>query len=101
MRGFNQSEVIGRAFAERAGVEYIETLDRIRETPPQVGLPAAERSANVEGAFRARMPLTGMTVLVVDDVLTTGATMRACARAAAQAGATRVMGLTFATEPWR
>ena len=101
MRGFNQSEVIGRSLAEQMNLEYVEALERIRETPPQVRLSAAERSANVEGAFRARMPLAGMTVLVVDDVLTTGATMRACARAATRAGATQVVGLTFATEPWR
>jgi ComF family protein len=100
-RGFNQSEVIGRALAEQTNLAYLEALERIHETPPQVGLSAAERSANVFDAFRARQPLTDMTLLIVDDVLTTGATMRACARAAVQAGAAHVVGITFATESWR
>jgi predicted amidophosphoribosyltransferase len=70
-------------------------LERIRETGSQVGLEAAERWANVDGACAADPSLVqGETVLLIDDVHTTGATLAACSRALAQAGAQRVLSLT-------
>lgn len=99
-RGFNQSEVVGRALAAQTGYPYVDALERARETAPQVKLSAAERQANVVGAFRAPAPLNGARIVLIDDVLTTGATMRACATAAHQAGAGTVMGLVLATDVW-
>jgi ComF family protein len=99
-RGFNQSELMGRALAEQVGLPYVEALERVRDTASQVHLTALERQRNVQGAFRARMSLDDLTLVVVDDVLTTGATMHACAEAARQAGAVRVMGLVLATDVW-
>lgn len=99
-RGFNQSEVVGRALSAQTGIPYVDALERARETAPQVKLSAAERQANVAGAFRALTPLSGAKIVLIDDVMTTGATMRACATAAHQAGAVTVMGLVLATDVW-
>ena len=71
-------------------------LHRARETSSQVGLSAAERIKNVDGAFYAQGNLRGKTVLVIDDVITTGATMNSCASALLTAGASAVFGLSFA-----
>ena len=71
-------------------------LVRLRDTPPQTGLSAAARRRNVAGAFRASRSFAGLEVVLIDDVLTTGATARACAKALRQAGARRVGLLTAA-----
>ena len=68
-------------------------LLRWRDTPPQVGLNREQRQANVQGAFQANTPLSG-TVLLIDDVFTTGATLQACALAAYEAGAGAIYALT-------
>lgn len=71
-------------------------LRRVRAAPAQSTLPAALRAANVRGAFEARGELAGRAVVLVDDVVTTGATMAAAARALRQAGATTVIGVALA-----
>jgi ComF family protein len=96
-RGFNQAELI----AERLGglldlPVRRRWLVRIRETAPQTELAAAERRANVGGAFVAAPGVAGQHVIVVDDVLTTGATCRECARALRAAGARQVDVVTVA-----
>ncbi len=95
-RGYNQAELLGRALSESLRLPfYASATVRIRETTSQVGLDPQERWANVEGAFRADPSIVaGHTVLLVDDVHTTGATLAACAAALTQAGALRVVGLT-------
>jgi ComF family protein len=107
-RGFNQAELL----AAQLGLPVGRLLRRIRRTVPQIDLPARERHANVDGAFavrrretwrwlgrlRRRGPatLSGLTVVLVDDVSTTGATLEACARAAKRAGAREVRVITAA-----
>jgi predicted amidophosphoribosyltransferase len=72
-------------------------LTRIRETRSQVGLSAAEREVNMEGAFQANRKLVeGKNVLAVDDVATSGATLNACAKALLNAGAAEVYGFSLA-----
>jgi ComF family protein len=96
-RGFNQSLLIARALARQAGVPvWPATLRRVKATPPQTGLTAAARRLNMAGAFECRERLAGQIVVLVDDVFTTGATLRSCAGALKRAGAGEVRVLTLA-----
>jgi len=91
-RGYNQSMEIARVLARRAGYRLQPGLcRRTRDTPAQVDLPPAERTRNVRGAFRCPGPLAGITVAVVDDVMTTGATLDEIAGVLKNAGASRVV----------
>jgi len=97
-RGYNQSALIARPLATRLAVHYNPFgLQRIRDTQSQVGLSGEERRQNVLEAFEAVPAIVdGMKVLLVDDVMTTGATMSACANALNLAGAKAVYCLTIA-----
>jgi ComF family protein len=92
-RGFNQSELLARAVAAALAVELCDALERVRPTVAQTGLSPGDRAANVRGAFAARQALAGATVLLIDDVCTTGATLGAAAVALRRAGASRVDAL--------
>ncbi len=95
-RGYNQSELLGEYIAERLHlVCQPAAIERLRNTSSQVGLSGNERKLNMLSAFHAVPKLVeNQTILLVDDVCTTGATLRACAEAARSAGANRVYGLT-------
>lgn len=91
VRTFNQAAWLAHALSRRTGLPWSPAiLERHRRRKSQAGLSAAERRRNVSGAIRARGDVSGKTVLVVDDVLTTGATAEACARALRRAGAKAV-----------
>lgn len=98
MRGYNQAALLARYVAEHYGRVFIAgAVKRVRETPSQVHLNAQERRANVSGAFAAPANrFAGQHVLLIDDVLTTGATLAACADALRAAGAERVTGAAVA-----
>jgi ComF family protein len=93
-RGFNQAAEIARHLR----VPMSHALERLRPTASQTDLPAAARHANVRGAFAvtARSRVGGATVILIDDVSTTGATLEACAAALLDAGAREVRALTAA-----
>lgn len=101
-RGYNQSELIAAELARLVPLPApsADVLARTRETPPQVGLSAMERRRNLRGAFSCQHPqlVAGRRCLLLDDVMTTGATLEACAEALARAGAARVLGLVVARE---
>jgi ComF family protein len=98
-RGFNQSELLAREIARRRGVPVVAALRRVRPTRTQAALSNTERRRNVAAAFgcrRGAQTLPGRRVLLIDDVMTTGSTAAACARALKQAGAAKVVLLTLA-----
>jgi ComF family protein len=100
-RRFNQSALLAGTIARRAGKPHAATvLKRIRPTAQQVGLTAGERDRNVRGAFKVapedRPAVAGRRVMLVDDVYTTGATVKAATRALLRAGASAVDVLVFA-----
>jgi ComF family protein len=100
-RGFNQALLLARALvAAGEGRLLVATLRRVKATPRSRGMTRAQRARNVEGAFRVRgrdrAGLKGRQVLLVDDVMTSGATASACARVLKRAGAAAVDVLVFA-----
>jgi ComF family protein len=97
-RGYNQASLLGASLSGHIGLPHrAAALTRRRETGTQVGLGPAERRTNVAGAFEAsRRLVQGRSVVIVDDLYTTGSTMAACAESLVSAGASRVYGLTVA-----
>lgn len=98
-RGFNQAALLGSALARRLNCSLdVATLARVRSTPPQTARDRAQRTRNVRNAFAVRRPsrVAGRRVLLVDDVMTTGATADECARMLRAAGARRIDVLTLA-----
>ena len=100
-RRFNQSALLAEAIAATSGRSVAHgALKRIKATPQQVGLGKSERAQNVQGAFRVppegKAEVVGRRLVLVDDVLTSGATVDACARALLRAGAQSVDVLVFA-----
>ena len=100
-RRFNQSAALARAISDIAGVPALHgAIKRVRATPQQVGLSKAERADNVQGAFRVppeeKAQVAGRRLVLIDDVLTSGATADTCARALLRAGAAHVDVLVFA-----
>lgn len=98
-RGFNQAREIGRLIARQLDVPLIGGVRRIRSTRPQSGLSAAERIRNVRGAFVANRRCAARHVLIVDDVVTTGATVRQLAGVVLASGAESVSLLAVARAP--
>ena len=98
-RGYNQARLLAAAIAEKSATPVLDfAIERFRATNSQVGLSPSERAENVLGKFRADPRLvTGRTLLLVDDVFTTGATMRECASVLRESGAEAVYGIALAT----
>lgn len=96
-RGYNQAYEIARVVRKECGIKLVRPFQRVRHTPPQATLPKGQRAANMSGAFapcdsweRARELLAHKHVLLIDDVYTTGGTVRQLAKCALRAGAASV-----------
>lgn len=89
-RGFNQAQEIARRLAAELGLPIAHGLERVRDAPPQATQGLRSRHGSVKGAFIAQRCLAGVSVAIVDDVMTTGATLAAAAEALRAAGARRV-----------
>ena len=100
-RGFNQSALLARQFCQNTGLPLLpDVLERTVYRQPQVGLDESKRRENVRGAFRVVHPsaVSGKSVLLVDDVWTTGSTLNEAAKTLLAAGAVRVFAYTVAHE---
>ena len=98
-RGFNQARLLAGRLARQKNIPLLEgRLVKVRPTPAQTSLEARERKTNLEGAFQIKrsVGLKGKIVLLVDDVYTTGSTIRECSRALRKAGVKEVRAVTIA-----
>ncbi len=97
-RGFNQSNLIGQLLSKKLGLAYSDSLKRARYTRSQVGLKGKQRRANISGAFEIdpNCNLKPVNCLLIDDVWTTGATLRECCYILKRNGAKKVWAITLA-----
>lgn len=98
-RGFNHVEWLARVLGKRIDRPIVPALQKTRETQPQVDLPERERLGNLRGAFSATQPLPWASMLLIDDVFTTGATVRECSQTLVDGGVHRVYVATLARTP--
>lgn len=98
-RGFNPAAELARHLAAATRTPSGRLLRKVRETRDQAALSASERRRNQDGAFRAPVVLGHKRIAIVDDIITTGATAEACARALRDAGAADVVVVAFARAP--
>lgn len=99
-RGFNQAELIFADWLQAHAVPMENMLRRVRQTKPLYQLTARERMVNLRDAFRleSEVIVRGKTILLVDDIMTTGATLYACAKVLKQAGAGKIQALVLASD---
>ena len=97
-RGFNQSELIARALGKMTGLETVSLLEKIKETESQTGLKKEKRLKNIEGAFSLKTDSLKLpeNLILVDDVWTTGATMKEGSKILKQSGAKKIWGFVLA-----
>lgn len=97
-RGFNQALKLAESLGKELSIPVVDGLVRLRKTKTQTKLNRREREANVRDAFKVRDEISfkGMTVMLVDDVVTTGSTLRACEKEVLKAGADEVIWVTAA-----
>ena len=101
-RGYDHAALLAQAVGKELGIPSVRTLQKTRHTPPQSGLVrAAERRANILGAYRVIDPafVKGKRVLLIDDIITTGATASECGRVLLTAGAKEVYCAAIAAAP--
>ncbi len=100
-RGYNHAQILSDELSKRLNIRCVDILARIKKTPSQFGLKREERRENIAGAFALREDsgvVPRMTVMLVDDILTTGATLQEAAKVLKKAGAKQVWGLALARD---
>ena len=95
-RGFDQAARLARRLAEQLELPYLPVLRKLYRTRPQKELPSVQRSGNLLGVFDVTQPMEGKRILLVDDLITTGATLDECAKMMKLYGAAEVYGVTSA-----
>ncbi len=95
-RGFNHAELLARELGKLWGIPVVRTVEKTRQTHPQASLPHEARRENIRGAFRLAKSVPCASILIVDDVCTTGATLTECGQILKESGIARVYGLTVA-----
>lgn len=97
-RGFNQAEELAKLFSQKIGLNYQESLIRVKNTKQQVGLKAFERKQNIKNAFKInpKFSPSSLNCLLIDDVWTTGSTLKECCKVLKKAGVNSVWALTLA-----
>ena len=95
-RGYDQSELLARAAAKELGIPCLPLLKKVRENKTQHELSGRQRQLNVKNAYRAENGAEGKALLLIDDIVTTGATIGECAKMLYAAGANKVTGLCAA-----
>ena len=97
-RGFDQAEIMAQSIADATGKAVSNILERVKDTPPQSGLHPKLRVDNVKNAFRVKPghDITGKSVILIDDIYTTGASLSECARVLKSHGVAEVCAMTLA-----
>ena len=96
-RGFNQTLLLSRVISEHLKIPvYMDALYKKKETLPQISLGADKRRSNLKNAFEVKGKVAGLRLILLDDVMTTGATARECSKAIIKAGAEEVVVVTVA-----
>lgn len=95
-RGYNHAGIIALELSDITGIKTLDILTRVKNTKPQILFSSSERWYNVQDAFECRTSIIGKRVILIDDVITTGATMHYCAKALKSAGASYVHAAAFA-----
>jgi len=95
-RGFNQSELLAKYLSNKLNVAFVKMLRRNRNTASQTKLTREQRLLNIKNAFVVQRSAVGDNILLIDDVITTGATLEECAKVLKQAGAQKVSALVVA-----
>lgn len=100
LRGYDQSELLARSVARTLGLPCLRLIEKVRETDTQHELPREQRITNIKNAYRADASAAGRSVILIDDIVTTGSTICECAEALYRAGAKEVLGLCAADTPF-
>ncbi len=102
LRGYNQSKLLAQYYCDIMDVQYCDALVKVKQTLPQEGLTRKQRRENLVRAFSAHKDMvSGKRILLIDDVMTTGATLDSCAYALKRVGAISVVGLTVASGEYK